>query len=260
MRLCILFVVNVQCIDPGTAGKRRRIWSSRSERKSWERSTDVIVDFEIEMTMSSELRTKRCALQQKKAWEVEKLRSYNLNIQSSWTLEVELQELQIGQRQTLWALRALRDTLEVSTFVPQGAQPEWYIGESRLLFSIYFFIELKITVSIFSKTEFQSFGVDLCLSFSDWNLETLKPWRSTRQGRWDAFAVSNSKQSTSLETCFPCQMTCRVTKAPTLLLGGAFRIDTRRSNCDVQVCRSGVGSLSENGMKKVKMVKLDFCT
>lgn len=71
---------------------------------------------------------------------LEKLRSREvkkLNIQSSWTLEVELRELQIGQRQTLRALRALRDALEVSTFVPQGAQPEWYIGESRLLFSIF---------------------------------------------------------------------------------------------------------------------------
>lgn len=58
---------------------------------------------------------------------LEKLRSREvkkLNIQSSWTLEVELRELQIGQRQTLRALRALRDALEVSTFVPQGAQPE----------------------------------------------------------------------------------------------------------------------------------------
>lgn len=70
----------------------------------------------------------------------------------------------------------------------------WRIQTSFFHF-FHFFIELKIMVSIFWKTEFQSFfGVDLCLSFLDWNLETLKPWRSTRQVRWDAFAVSNIKQ------------------------------------------------------------------
>ena len=123
-----------------------------------------------------------------RSWEVEKLRSWISRVLGPWKLSYESYKLDkdrpcgpCGPCGTHSRYRPL------SRRVPNQSDT---LANADFFFPFFhFFIELKIMVSIFWKTEFQSFGVDLCLSFSDWNLETLKPWRSTRQVRWDAFAV-----------------------------------------------------------------------
>ena len=81
---------------------------------------------------------------------LEKLRSYNLNIQTSWTLQVELQELQIGQRQTLRACLPCGTHSRYRPLSRRVPNQSDTLANPDFFFPFFpFFIELKIMVSIF---------------------------------------------------------------------------------------------------------------